>query len=422
MFVSDVNIPGTTAQSFVYAVWVGLVAVGLGACGGSASSGGSPDVGQDGAADVLLDTSMADTSDALGDLDTLEAPSDSDLGDVSDGALLDTAVSNDTMEDTAPDVPDDVPGDVSEDVSEDISEDIFEDVIEDISEDVFEDTIEDVIEDISEDVSEDMPPPGPVSIRIMAANTSSGNFQSYDLGHGIRIFQGLTPDITLIQEFNYGNNSERDIRTFIDLAFGESFVYVREPDSDIPNGVVSRWPIVASGVWEDDEAPNREFVWARIDIPGPIDVWAVSVHLLTRNATTRNLEATQLIETIEDQVPEGDYLVVGGDLNTDNNQEEALVTLNRAVSLRHTPVDRNGNPNTNASRAKPYDWVLPDVDLNAHHVPVRIGEQSFPDGLVFDSRVFTPLELVAPVELGDSDAPQMQHMAVVKQFLVPVGP
>ena len=36
------------------------------------------------------------------------------------------------------------------------------------------------------------------TLRIMAANTSSGNRQSYDPGEGTRIFQGLDPDIVLI--------------------------------------------------------------------------------------------------------------------------------------------------------------------------------------------------------------------------------
>ena len=37
-------------------------------------------------------------------------------------------------------------------------------------------------------------------IRIAAGNISSGNGQDYDQGHGIRIFQGVKPDIILIQE------------------------------------------------------------------------------------------------------------------------------------------------------------------------------------------------------------------------------
>jgi len=38
---------------------------------------------------------------------------------------------------------------------------------------------------------------------------------------------------------------------------------------------------------------------------------------------------------------------------------------------------------------------------------------------VFDSRVFQPLADVAPIQPGDSAAPNMQHMAIVRDFLVP---
>jgi hypothetical protein len=37
---------------------------------------------------------------------------------------------------------------------------------------------------------------------------------------------------------------------------------------------------------------------------------------------------------------------------------------------------------------------------------------------VFDSRVYTPLEDVAPVLRADSQATNMQHMPVVKDFLL----
>ncbi|MEW5853787.1 MAG: endonuclease/exonuclease/phosphatase family protein [Myxococcota bacterium] len=264
---------------------------------------------------------------------------------------------------------------------------------------------------------------GPVatqSIRIMAANITSGNYQSYDPGHGIRIFQGLDPDVVLIQEMNYYDNSAAAVRNFVDMAFGTEFFYHRESGAQIPNGVVSRWPIIAAGTWDDPQATNREFVWARVDIPGDVDLWAVSVHLLTANPSTRNSEATQLVQFINTNVPQGDYLVVGGDLNTAAYDEPALTTFSALLDTTVHPADGNGNTFTNSGRTKPYDQVLPDVDLLAHQVPVLIGTQAFPDGLVFDSRVYTPLSDVAPVLVGDSAAPNMQHMAVIKDFQVPV--
>lgn len=256
-------------------------------------------------------------------------------------------------------------------------------------------------------------------MRIMAANTSSGNFQAYE-EPGIRIFQGLDPDVILIQEFNYESGSLRDL---VDAAFGEDFDFYVEGGAQIPNGVVSRYPIVASGEWIDPEVSNRDFAWARIDIPGDIDLWAVSVHLLTSGSGVRNDEAQALVAFINANVPDDVYLVVGGDFNTDSFGESALNTLSAVVETDGRPDDQNGSTGTNASRAKPYDQVLPGPNLDALEIPVSIAGHSFTyaEGLVFDSRVFTPLSAVSPVRSGDSGASSMQHMAVIRDFLIPTG-
>lgn len=258
----------------------------------------------------------------------------------------------------------------------------------------------------------------------MAANTTSGNLQSYDLGHGTRIFQGLDPDIVLIQEFNYGNNSTSDLRSFVDEAFGEEFSYYIEGGNEqIPNGVISRFPIIESGEWIDSEVSNRDFAWARIDIPGDRHLWAVSVHFLTRNASVRNAQATALRNFVGQNVPAEDYLVIGGDFNTGSFNESGLNTLSSIVETDGRPDDQNGSTGTNSSRSKPYDQVLPDAELEALEIPVTIlgHSTSYPEGLVFDSRVFTPLSAVSPVLSGDSGASGMQHMAVIRDFLVPTG-
>lgn len=67
----------------------------------------------------------------------------------------------------------------------------------------------------------------------------------------------------------------------------------------------------------------------------------------------------------------------------------------------------------------PYDWVLATGALDSCQVPVTVGATPFPSGLVFDSRVFTPLADVPPVQLSDSDSP-LQHMAVVREFVLPL--
>ncbi|WP_187344995.1 lamin tail domain-containing protein [Cystobacter ferrugineus] len=261
---------------------------------------------------------------------------------------------------------------------------------------------------------------GTTRVRLMAANISSGNYQSYDPGHGTRIFQGTRPDVVMIQEFNYGDNSATAIRSFVNTAFGSSFYYYREAGAQIPNGVISRYPIVASGEWDDNQVDNRDFAWARIDIPGPKDLWVVSVHLLTASSTVRNTEASNLVNFIKANVPTGDFLVIGGDFNTDSRSESCFSTFSSVVSTASPyPADKNGNGNTNASRAKPYDHVLVNSALRTYQTATVIGSSSFSGGLVVDTRVYSPLSEISPAQSADSGATNMQHMAVIKDFLVP---
>ena len=261
---------------------------------------------------------------------------------------------------------------------------------------------------------------GEVRVRLMAANTTSGTLQSYDPGHGIRIFQGTKPDVVLIQEFNYADNSATAIRGFVDTTFGSTFHYYREGGATIANGVISRWPILAAGEWDDPYVSNRDFAWARIDVPGPKDLWVVSVHLLTADATTRNNEATNLVSQIKANIPTGDYLVIGGDFNTDSRSESCFSTFSQVVTTSSPyPADKNGNTNTNAGRTKPYDHVLVDSDLRAYQTATVIGSSSFSAGLVVDTRVYSPLSDISPAQSADSGATNMQHMAVIKDFLIP---
>jgi endonuclease/exonuclease/phosphatase family metal-dependent hydrolase len=258
----------------------------------------------------------------------------------------------------------------------------------------------------------------PVEVRIVASNLTSGNFQSYE-EPGKRILQGLGPDIVLMQEFNVSGS----IDNFVEEVFGEGYSWSIEPGNDqIPNGIISRWPIVQSGQWPDSNVSNRDFAWARIDLPGERDLWAVSVHFLTSSASDRAAQARDLVDEIQANVPEGVYLVVGGDFNTNSRSESALGILSSVVQTAAPwPVDQSGNGNTNAGRDKPYDWVLVGPDLDSLETPVEIGSNSFSNGLVFDSRVYSPLLDVSPVQPGDSGVSGMQHMAVVRDFLIDGG-
>lgn len=261
-----------------------------------------------------------------------------------------------------------------------------------------------------------------VTIRVMAANTTNGPAQKYDAA-GTRIFQGLKPDVVLIQEFTL-DTTLGTTDAWVDSTFGTEFHWYREPiesGENIPNGVISRWEILDAGQWTQPTSPGagetRDFVWAQINIPGPIDLWVVSVHLATTDGDRPN-EASVLLGHLQDVIPAGGYLIVGGDLNTDSRTETAINTLSAVVDTAGPfPVDQAGDGDTNLSRAAPYDWVLAEADLRALETPVVIGANSFPNGLVFDCRVYSPLADVAPVLSTDCDS--LQHMAVVRDFLIP---
>ncbi len=273
----------------------------------------------------------------------------------------------------------------------------------------------DATADATRDAAPDTGSPG--ALRIVAGNLSSGNAQSYDPGEGIRIFKALAPDVALVQELNYGANDDASLRAFVDSAFGPEFSYVRAPLVQIPNGVVSRYPIVQSGVWDDPQVTNRDFTWARIDVPGARDLWAVSVHFLTSNASARIAEGQALVGYLQANVPAGDYVAIGGDFNT---SDPALLSILSAYVDVNAPLpdDQSGNVNTNASRAKHYDWVLVSGALGTFQRPTRLGSVERPNGLVFDTRVFSPIADAPPSLAGDSAAASMQHMAVVKDFFV----
>jgi endonuclease/exonuclease/phosphatase family metal-dependent hydrolase len=261
------------------------------------------------------------------------------------------------------------------------------------------------------------PAPGTVRLRLLAGNLTSGRFQSYDPGHGARILQGLKPDVALLQEFKSGANTEADIRSWVKAVFGEGFHYYRE-EGELPNGIVSRFPILASGEWDDPEQQNRDFAWARIDLPGPVDLWAVSVHLSASDQKKRMKSADSLVREIRRLVPPGAYLVIGGDFNIQVQTEPTLRKFSPVVETTPPyPADESGNPNTNRKRSKPYDWLLVNRTLHARLQPVELGGS--PAGLIFDSRVYRDLTRVPPILAEDSDAENMQHMAVVRDFLLP---
>jgi endonuclease/exonuclease/phosphatase family metal-dependent hydrolase len=267
--------------------------------------------------------------------------------------------------------------------------------------------------------------PATLPVKIIAANLSSGNGQAYELP-GIRIFQGLDPDIVLIQEFNYESGTRRE---FVNTAFGAEYYYYVETGTgkDIPNGIISRWPFITpggTGYWVDDEVPNRAFAWAKIDLPGDHVLQVVSVHLLTADSSVRNREATTLKGYIALNFDSGDFIVVGGDLNTTSPTESCITTFAEFLSpTTHRPVDQKGDDDTNSPRNNPYDWVMENSVLQSYYTSTTLEGHTFTHGLVYDSRITLPYSMLpSPILSTDSDATGMQHMAVIKTFNIPVDP
>ena len=256
---------------------------------------------------------------------------------------------------------------------------------------------------------------GTVAITIASANLSDNTSQAYEAS-GIRILQALRPDVVAIQEFNYKSGNSQDL---VRKIFGHSYHFAREKGgARLPNGVISRYPIAAFGQWEDPYVANRSFAWATLQIPGPKPLHVVSVHLVQNRSERRGPEARHLLKLIRKQFPEDDYVVLCGDLNVASRESAALAELTKWFDDSAQPADQAGNKNTNASRNRPYDFVLPNPALAEHHAPTVLLGEKFSDGLVFDSRLWNPLP--PPAEWEDT-AGNLQHLPVMKTFRIPTA-
>jgi len=256
------------------------------------------------------------------------------------------------------------------------------------------------------------------SISAMSANITSGGARTYE-APGQRIFRALLPDVVAIQEFTPATGTHR---AFVDAAFGTGYYfYVESQGSDsIPNGIISRWPIIASGEWSDSVVSDRDFAWATIDIPGPRNLHVVSVHLYASGtAEQRDSQAQAIVNQIQSQFSDDDFIIVGGDFNTQTRSEAAVATLGAVVSDQHKPVDQLGDQDTNANRNKPLDYVLPNITLDTYHRSVNLQGLTFSEGLVFDTRLWTNPPF--PALVTDAATVGMQHMPVVKLFTLPSG-
>lgn len=281
---------------------------------------------------------------------------------------------------------------------------------------------------------DDGPTPAGLRIRLVAANLTSGSDQSWDPGHGIRILQGLRGDVVMVQEFNYGSNTTQDYRRFTDQACGTGCSW-SVGRGQIPNGIVSRWPVVESGAWDDPNIDNRDLDWARIDLPGSKDLVVVSVHLHT-SPSSDQVKAAQVVaqKVVEYRRahPGCCWYVVGGDFNGTAAVSSSGFGAWQGEDVFHVlpphPVGEDGSIQTNRNRSSQYDFVLLDTELVRYQVPACFEpvqgdgpDRCYPPGLVFDTRDFSQAILDAwfpPSLTSDSNASNMQHMAVVKDVVI----
>ncbi len=274
---------------------------------------------------------------------------------------------------------------------------------------------------------------GETTIRFMAGNITSGLNQTYDMGDGTRIFEAFKPDIAMIQEFSLlGSTREAWVKS----TFGDDFTFSvsdRDNNGYLPNGIISRYPIKDHGFWETNVDSARNWDWAVIDLPGNTDLLAISVHL----HTSKNPEEIPvLIEQIKQKQAEGNYyVVIGGDFNTKSRN---VVSKNFGDVFNVSgpwPVDQNGNESTDEKRTynensgtyRPLDWLLFSKDLDALEIPITIGQHTYTDGHIIDSRVYAScaahnganeLDIVPPLQAGDSESLNMQHMAIIRDVAI----
>ena len=153
--------------------------------------------------------------------------------------------------------------------------------------------------------------------------------------------KGLKPDVVLIQEFN----TEIGTQQWVTETFGADYKFAKEDGLGIPNGIVSRFPIVAEGEWDDPTQSNRDFAWAKIRLPNGRNLWAVSVHLKAGGEReTRERQAEELVRRIRANIPAEDYVVLGGDLNTSSRTESCIAEFGEIFqTARPYPEDQRGD-------------------------------------------------------------------------------
>lgn len=244
----------------------------------------------------------------------------------------------------------------------------------------------------------------------------------------VRIIKGLQPDVACLQEWYVDYPADYDFDGWISAAFGAEFVYHRASSGYQPNGIVSRWDILSSGSWPDLQRENYYHDWAVIDLPGATNLQVVSVHLHSSDEAIRIEQIKDIIHYIEANFSNSHYLMIGGDFNTANRTSQPIPTLLNSANWSGscwvttsdgTPTDQaGGDDDTNVNRTYNYDWLIPNTLLGAEIMNLDLGEDSgvYTGGIVFDSRVFTPLSAVDPAQYDDTANGDQDHCPVMKSY------
>lgn len=163
--------------------------------------------------------------------------------------------------------------------------------------------------------------------------------------------------VILFQNFVAGDNSVAAINNWVTTTFGAEFSYVRDAKSLIPSGVISRFSIIKHGVWnnlETKEGDGRS-LYAHIDLPGKKDLWVINTHF-SLDPKQRLAQAHDLLDHLVVEVPENDYLLVGGQLNITDIDDPALVALRKLLQLEGSLLIKQED-------GEVYNWLLADADL-----------------------------------------------------------
>jgi endonuclease/exonuclease/phosphatase family metal-dependent hydrolase len=267
----------------------------------------------------------------------------------------------------------------------------------------------------------------PSDVRVATANLTTGRYQNYDDGHGMRIMKASSADIFLVQEFNYKENTEEDIREFTDKVCGKECEFFREEQSEytIPNGIISRFSILKSGSIADEFMSNRGFAWAKIELPSQKVIHVFSVHLSSKHPGRRVKEMSQLLD--EPMDTDG-FVIIGGDFNIRGTDEKCFELVEEKFGHQDLAVGVDGKSGTNKSRNKPYDLLIHSKKLDKAEVAIDIragderpleGVNTFSSGLIFDTRDFYEHDpILNPAKREDSSEAFMQHQLVLRDYRI----